>query len=161
MTVIYIGLGSNLDNPAAQIAGAMTELAVLPETDLVKCSSLYRSAPLGPQDQPEFINAVVQLETGLSAAMLLTQLQQIEQTHGRTRAVHWGPRTLDLDLLLYGNMKIKTENLTVPHPHIATRSFVLCPLLEIDPEIEIPGLGYAGDLFRSLNVDPPARINFP
>lgn len=161
MTVVYIGLGSNLDNPAAQIAGAMDELAVLPETDLVKRSSLYRSAPLGPQDQPDFINAVVQLQTGLSADMLMIQLQQIEHTHGRTRAVHWGPRTLDLDLLLYGNMKIRTEKLTVPHPQIATRSFVLCPLLEIDPEVEIPELGSAGDLFRRLNVEPPERINLP
>ena len=159
MTVAYIGLGSNLDNPAEQITVAMDELSVLPETSLVRCSSLYRSAPLGPQDQPDFINAVVKLQTGLTADKLLEQLQQIEKTHGRIRTVHWGPRTLDLDLLLFGNMRIKTENLTVPHPHIAERGFVLSPLLEIDPAIDIPGRGSASDLLCKLDQDQSVRTS--
>ncbi len=158
MIVAYIGLGSNLDQPEKHVLDAMAELELLPDCCKVKISSLYRSAPIGPQDQPDFINAVVQLETELSAQSLLEQLQQLEQKHGRVRTQHWGPRTLDLDLLLYGNMIIKTEKLTVPHPHMAERSFVLCPLLEIAPELVIPKLGRLSELYQRVQMDPPVRV---
>jgi len=158
MIVAYIGLGSNLDQPERQVLEAMAELEQLPDTCQVKKSSLYRSAPVGPQDQPDFINAVVQLETELSAQSLLEQLQQLEHKHGRVRTQHWGPRTLDLDLLLYGNMIIKTEKLTVPHPHMAARSFVLYPLLEIAPELAIPELGRVSELYQCVQMQPPARV---
>jgi 2-amino-4-hydroxy-6-hydroxymethyldihydropteridine diphosphokinase len=150
MTAVFIGLGSNLDNPERQVVTAISKLELLPESSLIKCSSLYRSAPMGPQDQPDFINAAIKLETRLTADRLLALTQQIELEHGRIRTVHWGPRTLDLDLLLFGNMIIHTEKLTVPHPHIASRRFVLEPLLEIDPEITIPGLGTGAALYHKL-----------
>ncbi len=159
MTVAYIGLGSNLDHPQQQVLTALAGLARLPDTVLVKASSLYRSAPLGPQDQPEFINAVAMLETTLSALTLLEALQQIELKQGRVRTVNWGPRTLDLDMLLYGNMSINTEKLTVPHPQMASRSFVLEPLLEIAPDIDIPGLGLAADMYRGLRALPLLRTD--
>jgi len=136
--VCYIGLGSNLDNPVEQIKQAINELSVLGSSTLLAQSGLYQSSPMGPQDQPDFINAVVKLETRFSAPELLTQLQAIEQQHGRVRDQHWGPRSLDLDLLLFGEEVINTENLQVPHPGIPERGFVLYPLYEIAPDLEIP-----------------------
>ncbi|MCG7985002.1 MAG: 2-amino-4-hydroxy-6-hydroxymethyldihydropteridine diphosphokinase [Candidatus Thiodiazotropha lotti] len=139
---VYIGLGSNLQNPKWQVESALVELARLPETRMVSHSSLYRSRPLGPQDQADFINAVAHLTTSLAADSLLDALQQLEQQHHRLRERQWGPRSLDLDLLLYGNQTIDTPRLTVPHPEIAKRSFVLWPLNEIAPaDLRIPGLG--------------------
>jgi len=158
MIAAYIGLGSNLDNPVQQVAEAITEIGKLPESTLLVRSSLYRSAPHGPQDQPDFINAVIKIETELAPEVLLDHLQQIEHKHGRLRSVHWGPRTLDLDLLLYGNMKLNTEKLKVPHPQMACRSFVLEPLLEIETDIEMPGLGSAVQLYRKLQTGPLERI---
>jgi 2-amino-4-hydroxy-6-hydroxymethyldihydropteridine diphosphokinase len=137
----YIGLGSNLDDPAAQLTAAIEELAELPDTRLLARSSLYRSAPMGPQDQPDYVNAVAQIRTALEPGVLLDALQAIEQAHGRVRSQHWGPRTLDLDILLYGDAVIDTPRLKVPHPGIAERNFVLYPLAEIDGDHEIPGLG--------------------
>ena len=137
----YIGLGSNLDDPAVQVTAAIEELADLPDTRLLTRSSLYRSAPMGPQDQPDYVNAVVQLRTALEPGVLLDELQAIEQAHGRVRSQHWGPRTLDLDILLYGDAVIDTPHLKVPHPGIAERNFVLYPLAEIDSDLAIPGLG--------------------
>lgn len=139
--VAYIGLGSNLENPQMQVETAMNELDGLPQTELRARSSLYRSAPMGPQDQPDFINAVACLETALPADALLRGLQAIERKHGRARSRHWGPRTLDLDILLYGKDMIDTEQLKIPHPGIAQRNFVLYPLAEIDNRLDIPGLG--------------------
>jgi 2-amino-4-hydroxy-6-hydroxymethyldihydropteridine diphosphokinase len=150
MTIVYIGLGSNLDDPEAQVRSAIQELAIIPQCRVVVVSSLYESPPLGPQDQPDYINAVVKLETSLSAEELLEQMQKIEQQHGRQHERHWGPRTLDLDLLLYDQMIINTEHLTVPHPQIASRAFVLCPLLEVAADIKIPGLGLAQPLLDKL-----------
>jgi len=150
MTIVYIGLGSNLDDPEAQVRSAIQELAIIPQCRVVAVSSMYESPPLGPQDQPDYINAVVKLETSLSAEELLEQMQKIERQHGRRRERHWGPRTLDLDLLLYDQMTIDTEHLTVPHPRIASRAFVLCPLLEVAADIEIPGLGLAQSLLDKL-----------
>ena len=139
--VVYVGVGSNLDNPEQQVQSAIDECAVLPRTRLRARSSLYRSAPMGPQDQPDYVNAVACLATGLLPDTLLQELQAIEQRHGRERSRHWGPRTLDLDILLYGQDVIDTEHLKIPHPGIAERNFVLYPLAEIDSQLDIPGKG--------------------
>ncbi|WP_286240113.1 2-amino-4-hydroxy-6-hydroxymethyldihydropteridine diphosphokinase [Neptuniibacter halophilus] len=147
----FIGLGSNLENPIEQVSSAIEELAALPETQLLNASSLYRSAPVGPQDQPDFINAVAELETQLEAHALLDQLQALEQKHQRIRERHWGPRTLDLDLLLYGEQHIDTERLRVPHPFMRERSFVLHPLAEICPDLRLPD----GEPLASLIMENP------
>ena len=135
----YIALGSNLDDPRQHIRQALVELSQLPETHLLTNSRYYRSSPLGPADQPDFINVVALLETQLSAHDLLIALQGIEQRHGRVRRQHWGPRTLDLDILLYGQEVIATVELRIPHPEIAKRNFVLFPLAELAPELVFPG----------------------
>ena len=135
MTVAYVGIGSNLDDPRVQVLQALDELDRLPQTRLVKKSSLYRSAPLGYAEQPQFVNAVAQLETSLPAERLLAELQAIEALHGRRRSFANAPRTLDLDLLLYGDAKLRSAHLTVPHPRMHERAFVLKPLLEISPEL--------------------------
>jgi len=142
----YIGLGSNLDDPVSQVSSALQELSALDHCALLKASSLYRSAPLGPQDQPDYINAVARLSTMLNADALLDALQAIEQRHARARGRHWGPRTLDLDLLLYGPEVIASARLSVPHPGITQRNFVLYPLAEIEPGLEIPGRGIVAAL---------------
>ena len=139
MTVdAYIGLGSNLEQPAAQLARAVSELAGLPKSTLVAQSPFYASRPVGPQDQPDFVNGAVHLRTDLSAHELLDCLQAIEQAHGRERLRHWGPRTLDLDLLLFGQVTLKDARLTVPHAELANRDFVLQPLLDLAPELALP-----------------------
>lgn len=138
MTVAYVGLGSNLQDPVRQVESAFDELDRLPDTRLVKRSSLYRTAPAGYADQPDFINAVAQLETGLAADRLLAELQSIEARHGRERSFRNAPRTLDLDLLLYGSLVMRTERLTLPHPRMRERAFVLDPLREIAPGLELP-----------------------
>jgi 2-amino-4-hydroxy-6-hydroxymethyldihydropteridine diphosphokinase len=152
--VAFIGLGSNLDNPESRVRRAIQTLDGLPGSGVLAVSSLYRSAPMGPKDQPDYVNAVVQLVTGLSPEALLDQLQLVEQIHGRTRGQHWGPRTLDLDILLYGDDVITTERLQIPHPGLALRNFVLYPLAEIDECIVIPSLGTV----RSL-LDQCARAD--
>ena len=147
----YIGLGSNLDNPERQLDMALQSLDDIPDTRLVKNSSFYRSAPLGPSDQPHFINAVALLESSLTAGQLLVRLQSIENRQGRVRnGQRWGPRTLDLDLLLHGSQVIEEPELTVPHPGIRYRNFVLAPLLELAPELEIPGLGRVDEMLDSV-----------
>jgi 2-amino-4-hydroxy-6-hydroxymethyldihydropteridine diphosphokinase len=135
VTTAYIGIGSNLEDPRAQVLQAFTELDRLPHTRVVKKSSLYRTAPIGHADQPDFINAVAQLETGLPAERLLAELQEVEARHGRARSFPNAPRTLDLDVLLYGNAEIRSATLTVPHPRMHERAFVLKPLLEISPQL--------------------------
>ena len=153
---VYIGLGSNLDDPKRQVRKALQALTGLPGSTLCRYSSLYRSPPMGPQDQPDYINAVAELETGLSAAELLSLLQAIENQQGRVRgAARWGPRTLDLDILIYGQAQIKAPKLTVPHPGIAERPFVLYPLAEIAPDLEIPGCGALQEL---LDRCPPKGL---
>ena len=137
-TDAFIGLGSNQADPSAQLAGAVARLAALPKTELVAQSPFYCSKPVGPQDQPDFVNGAAWLRTELSALELLDQLQAIEQAHGRKRIQHWGPRTLDLDLLLYGNDVIASERLTVPHAELANRDFVLQPLLDLEPGLVLP-----------------------
>jgi 2-amino-4-hydroxy-6-hydroxymethyldihydropteridine diphosphokinase len=137
MTLAYIGLGSNLEDPLAQVTRAFDELSALPDTQLLERSAIYSSKPVGPA-QPDFINAVALLDTQLAPLALLDALQAIEQAHQRVRIEHWGPRTLDLDLLLYGDLVIAHERLTVPHPYLTRRSFVLYPLADITPELHLP-----------------------
>ncbi len=148
MTVrAYIGIGSNLDDPAARVLAAFVDLARLPDTRLTARSSLYGSSPMGPADQPDYVNAVAGVDTRLPAADLLHELAQIEDRQGRTRgAGRWGPRTLDLDLLLYGKQCIATAALTVPHPGMHERDFVLVPLAEIAGDLDIPGHGPLSNL---------------
>ena len=136
MTLAYVGIGSNLEDPRAQVLTAFQELDRLPHTRVVKKSSLYRSAPVGYTEQPDFINAVAQLETGLPAERLLAELKEIERKHGRERTFANAPRTLDLDLLLFGEAKIHGKDLEVPHPRMHERAFVLKPLLEISPHLD-------------------------
>jgi 2-amino-4-hydroxy-6-hydroxymethyldihydropteridine diphosphokinase len=138
VTTAYVGLGSNLEDPVRQVETALEELDQLPHTRVVRRSSLYRTAPVGYAEQPDFINAVARLETGLPADRLLEELQALEHRHGRTRSFRNAPRTLDLDLLLYGDLVLRTERLTVPHPRMKERAFVLEPLREIAPDLEIP-----------------------
>jgi len=134
----FIGLGSNLDNPIQQVSEALEELGQLPRTELMRHSRLYRSDPVGPEGQPDYINAVALIRTELEPLALLDALQNIEAAHQRRRTQRWGPRTLDLDLLLYSNEVIATERLTVPHPFMAQREFVLYPLAEIEPQLRMP-----------------------
>ncbi len=164
LVVAYVGLGSNLDNPEQQILSAFGELDELRVTRLVARSSLYLSPPMGPVDQPDYINAVARLETGLQAEDLLQAMQQVERAHGRQPGEHWGPRTLDLDLLLYGQVQINSNTLTVPHPGIADRDFVLYPLAELDTALEIPGVGTLATLLESRTTDDLvklAAVNLP
>jgi len=135
VTVAYVGIGSNLDQPRRQVLEALSELDRLPHTRVVKKSSLYRSAPMGHAGQPDFINAVAQLETGLPAERLLAELQGVERRHGRKRSFPNAPRTLDLDILLFGDATMQSGVLTIPHPRMHQRAFVLKPLLEIDPRL--------------------------
>ena len=158
VTTAFIGIGSNLDNPFLQVQTALRELAEIPKTALTRSSSLYRTPPMGPPDQPDYINAVAALTTTLSPTELLDALQALEARHGRVRTIHWGPRTLDLDLLLYGNETVHTARLTVPHPGIAQRAFVVLPLAEIAPALEIQGLGALSMLRAALQATPIERL---
>ena len=137
----YIGLGSNLDRPRSQVKRAILALAELPETRVIQDAGYYVSSPMGPADQPDYINTVVQIETRLSPQDLLHACQQIEQQLGRIRTRHWGERTIDLDILLYGDRQIETDTLRIPHPGIWQRDFVYLPLLAIDDTISLPGSG--------------------
>ncbi|MFW1887825.1 2-amino-4-hydroxy-6-hydroxymethyldihydropteridine diphosphokinase [Acinetobacter johnsonii] len=135
--VTYIGLGSNLGDSKVILTEAVHKLASLGD---VKISKLYQSPPMGPQDQPNYLNAVVQLSTNLAPLALLDELQRFEQESGRVRLRHWGERTLDLDLLIYAEEKIQHERLTVPHVGVMERDFVLIPLLDLDPDLHIDGI---------------------
>lgn len=157
MTQAYIGLGSNLDNPLNHIQQALVELAQLPQTRLLGQSRLYRSKALGPV-QPDYINAVALLDTQLAPLALLDQLQALEQAHRRVRLEHWGPRTLDLDILLYGDQQIASERLTVPHPFMTQRSFVLYPLADISPGLQLPDGRPLAELLRLCPADGLAPL---
>ena len=141
----YIGLGANLGDPHAALREAVRALAALPDSALQACSSLYRTAPIDATG-PDYLNAVVRLEPRLAPHALLAALQRIEQVHGRQRPYRNAPRTLDLDLLLYGDQVIDTPTLTVPHPRLHERAFVLRPLAEIAPLLNVPGRGCVADL---------------
>ncbi len=137
----YVGLGSNLGEREAQIRMALDDLARLPATRLIRASSLYDSEPVGEVDQPNFLNAVAELDTELTARQLLWNLLLIERRLGRVRTQRWGPRTIDLDLLLFGSLVVDEPDLQVPHPELVRRSFVLVPLVEIDPLLVHPVTG--------------------
>lgn len=142
MIKAYIALGSNLENPGMQLQRAVDAIDSATSIKVTGCSHLYQSVPLAgedtPEDQPDYCNAVVAIETSLSPIELLDTMQSIENNHGRVRSVRWGSRTLDLDILLYGNEIIENERLTVPHYQMHVRNFVLCPLLDIAPELTMP-----------------------
>lgn len=145
----YIALGSNLATPIEQLKSAVSALENLTQTELIAVSSFYRSKPLGPQDQPDFVNAVAAIDTALAPLPLLDALQQIEQQQGRVRLRRWGERTLDLDILLYADQIIQSERLTVPHYDMHNREFVIVPLYEIAPHLQLPSGEKLADL--SLN----------
>lgn len=157
----FIGLGSNLGDPETQLLRAFDELDALPSTRLAARSSLYRSAPLGYADQPDFVNAAAEVETGLSPRQLLEALLAMERRHGRVRDFLNGPRTLDLDVLLYGGLILHEHGLTLPHPRIGERAFVLLPLLEIAPAIAIPGIGPAAGLLYHCEGQRLERLPNP
>lgn len=135
----YIGLGSNLASPASQLKQALLAIARIPHSQLTHVSSFYRSSPVGgPPDQPDYLNACACLLTRLAPEALLDHLQQIENAHGRVRTVRWGARTLDLDILLFGDYQLQTDRLSIPHPRLTERAFALLPLLEIAPDLPLP-----------------------
>jgi len=147
--IAFIGLGSNLDDPRGQLQRAFADLEGLPDTRLIGRSSLYRSAPVGVLDQPDFVNAVAKISTKLRPHELLKALLNIEHQHGRERTFRNAPRTLDLDVLLYDDLRLHEQGLTIPHPQMHRRAFVLQPMLEIDPDASIPGVGQAKGLLRA------------
>jgi 2-amino-4-hydroxy-6-hydroxymethyldihydropteridine diphosphokinase len=157
----FVGLGSNLGEREALIGQALDELAALPDTTLIRVSSLYDTEPVGVIEQPRFLNAVAMLDTELTARQLLWNLQRIEARLGRTRSQRWGPRTMDLDLLLYGDLVIEEDDLRLPHPELARRAFVLVPLVELDPQITHPvsGLSVVQMLARLEHKSPVKRIS--
>jgi 2-amino-4-hydroxy-6-hydroxymethyldihydropteridine diphosphokinase len=144
MALAYIGVGSNLQNPLQQVRQALQELQQLPQTELKKVSRLYQSAAIGPE-QDDFINAAALLDTDLTPLELLDALQAVEQSHQRQRIQHWGPRTLDLDMLLYDQQIIQSARLTIPHAFLTRRAFVLLPLLDINPDLQLPDGSYIKD----------------
>jgi 2-amino-4-hydroxy-6-hydroxymethyldihydropteridine diphosphokinase len=153
-----IALGSNLDGPEARVRGAFAELARLTDTWVVARSSLYRTAPVGFADQPPFINACALVETRLAARALLDALLAIERRHGRVRDTPNGPRTLDLDIVLYGGATIEEPGLCIPHPRAHERAFVLAPLLEVWPDATIPGHGSARECLPRVKDQAIERI---
>ena len=139
--ICFIGLGSNLGEPSDQLRLAISDIDQLPDTRVLASSAFYRSAPIGYLDQPDFVNAVIKIETRLAPRQLLSAMLGIERLHGRERTFSNAPRTLDLDVLLYGDMQIDEPGLAIPHPHMHRRAFVLQPLLEIEPDCMIPSVG--------------------
>ena len=158
LTPAYIALGSNLSDPQAQVRAGIEELAMLPDTRLAAASSLYRTAPVGVLDQPDFINAVALIETELTPRALLDELLGIERRFARARGVKNGPRTLDLDIVLYGDAAHAEDELTIPHPRMHERAFVLVPLAEIAPDAVVPGLGSVRDLAARVDTAGVTRI---
>jgi len=150
----YIGIGSNLDDPQAQLLRGIDAIAELSEVRFVARSQLYRTAPVGPQDQPDFINAVVGVLTTKDPMTLLVELKALEKELGRVDpVVRWGPRTIDFDLLVVGAHKYSSEQLSLPHPGIAVRAFVLRPLLDIAPDLDVPGVGRVRTLAAQIDMD--------
>jgi len=160
MTVAYVGMGANLGEPRAQLLAAWDALGRIADTQTTARSSLYRTAPIGYAEQPAFLNCVAKLETALPPQALLAQLQQIERNLGRVRSFRNAPRAIDLDLLLYGSETLETPGLTLPHPRMHERAFVLVPLLELDADAMIPARGKAADLLRACAGQPVERVDF-
>lgn len=149
MTLAYIAIGSNLASPLEQVNAAVNALAEIPDSRVISVSSFYRTPPLGPQDQPDYLNAAVALETSLAPEALLDHTQRIELQQGRTRkAERWGPRTLDLDIMLFGDDVLNTPRLIVPHYDMKNRGFMLWPLFEIAPELVFPDGTVLGNLLK-------------
>lgn len=161
MTLAYVGLGSNIDDPRQQVATAIAALDKLPSTRLSRYSSLYRSAPWGMVDQPDFFNAVAELQTELDAASLLEKLLEIEHRLGRRRdGLRWGPRRIDLDLLVHGVEATMSATLQLPHPRIGERAFVLMPLAEIAPDLELAGIGVITERLREIDTSQCMSIGW-
>lgn len=158
---VYIALGSNLNHPIRQLQQALSSLTTLPNTTLEKVSPFYQSSPLGPKDQPDYINAVVLIHTSLSPLNLLDHLQNIENKQGRIRHRHWGERTLDLDILLFDNLQIQSDRLTLPHYDMKTRIFVIQPLHDIAPELILPTGEKLSDLIHQCKMSEIQRIASP
>lgn len=158
---VYIGLGSNLGDGPARLREAVAGIARLPRTLAGARSGLYRSLPMGSVSQPPFTNAALQITTRLAPAALLAELHKIERRFGRIRTLRWGPRTLDLDILVYGGIILERPGLSLPHPGIPCRSFVLYPLREIAPRLEIPGMGTPGELIKRRRLAPPRLLRDP
>jgi 2-amino-4-hydroxy-6-hydroxymethyldihydropteridine diphosphokinase len=157
--IAYIGLGSNLENPVGQLKSARAALAAAEGIEELAFSGVYRSTPMGPQDQPDYINAVMEVKTSLAPHQLLRCLQVIENSQGRVRSgERWGARTLDLDLLIYGDRQIQTADLTVPHPGIPNRAFVLYPLFELCSQLLVPGMGAIADLITKCPAADLKRL---
>mgnify|MGYP001557058458 CR=1 FL=1 len=153
MENVYIGLGSNLADPRTQVENGLRALAALADSRLRRRSRLYRTAPWGRADQPEFVNAAAHIETGLEPRELLDALLALERAAGRVRdGTRWGPRVLDLDILVFGAIELDEPGLRLPHPHLHERAFALAPLAEIAPELEIPGRGRARDLLARIDT---------
>ena len=151
--IAWIGLGSNLQGPSSRLNEALESLRSNHHLDVLRCSSFYRTRPWGDEQQDDFINAVVEIETGLEPVPLLQELQAIENSMGRQRSGRrWGPRLIDLDLLLYGDRQLHTAELEIPHPRMYERAFVLVPLCELDDTVEIPGRGSAASLLERLDT---------
>jgi 2-amino-4-hydroxy-6-hydroxymethyldihydropteridine diphosphokinase len=158
VTVAYVGIGSNLDEPRSHVQLAFEDLDRIPGTGVVKRSSLYRSGPVGYADQPDFVNAVAEIQTSLPASRLLAELKEIEARHGRRRSFKNAPRTLDLDILLYGEVTLSLAHLTLPHPRMHERAFVLKPLYEVAPHASIPGVGTVKDCLEKTTDQRAERI---
>ena len=158
MHLAYVALGANLADPTTQVRAALTALTELPQSELLRASSLYRTAPVGIVHQPDFINAVAALETTLAPHDLLAALFAIEAAFGRRRDYHHAPRTLDLDLLLYDDQVIDSPQLTLPHPRLHLRAFVIAPLLEIAPDCRIPGRGLASAWLPAVSTQAIERL---
>lgn len=158
LVTAFIALGSNLDDPAAHVRRGIDDLARLPRTEVRRVSALYRSAPVGYHDQPDFINAVVQVATHLGPRVLLEALLEIERRHGRVRGVPNGPRTLDLDILLFGDLVLREPGLTLPHPRMHERAFVILPLAEIAPRQIIPDVGSVTQCLETVDAGSVARM---
>lgn len=155
----YIALGSNLDGPELQVRAGLRALSGLPSTRLIAASSLYRSGPVGYRDQPDFVNAVAGIETGLAPRALLEHLLAIERSRGRVRDFPNAPRTLDLDIVLYGEAVVREPGLTIPHPRMHERAFVIVPLAEIAPQASVPGRGVARDLLRGVDGTQVCKLH--
>ena len=153
-----VALGSNLDDPEAQVRRAFGEIAALPRTRVTARSALYRTAPVGFADQPPFVNACAKLETRLAARALLDGLLAIEARHGRARGIRNGPRTLDLDIVLYGGVTVDEPGLAIPHPRAHERAFVLAPLLDVWPDAVIPAKGPARDCLAKVGLEGVERL---
>lgn len=152
MTIAYIALGSNLNEPVAQLDAAVLAISQLSQSQLLHVSPYYASKPMGPQDQPDYVNAVLSIETQLEPLVLLDELQRIENEQGRIRLRRWGERTLDLDMLLYGKLEMQSERLTLPHYDLQNREFVVVPLFDIAPELMLPNGSAVKNLRENFNA---------